>query len=52
MATGYWVVLVDVSDPEGYKSYVAENADAFKKYGARFLARGGKSARSVDLRLR
>ena len=43
MAKGYWVVSVDVSDPEGYKLYVAENAKAFRKYGARFLARGGKS---------
>ncbi len=43
MAKGYWVVSVDVSDPEGYKLYIAENAKAFGKYGARFLARGGKS---------
>jgi hypothetical protein len=31
-----WVALADVSDPEGYKLYVAENAKAFRKYGARF----------------
>jgi uncharacterized protein (DUF1330 family) len=43
MAKGYWVVSVDVSDPEGYKLYIAENAKAFRKYGARFLARGGKA---------
>ena len=43
MAKGYWVALADVSDPEGYKAYVAENAKAFRKYGARFLARGGRS---------
>jgi uncharacterized protein (DUF1330 family) len=43
MAKGYWVVAVDVSDPEAYKLYVAENAKAFRKYGARFLARGGKA---------
>jgi uncharacterized protein (DUF1330 family) len=41
MAKGYWVGLVDVSDPEAYKAYVRENAIAFKKYGARFLTRGG-----------
>jgi uncharacterized protein (DUF1330 family) len=40
---GYWVVSGEVTDPEGYKAYVAENAIAFAKYGARFLARGGKS---------
>jgi uncharacterized protein (DUF1330 family) len=40
---GYWVALADVSDPEGYKLYVAENAKAFRTYGARFLTRGGAS---------
>jgi uncharacterized protein (DUF1330 family) len=43
MAKGYWVVAVDVSDPEAYKLYIAENAKAFRKYGAKFLTRGGKS---------
>jgi uncharacterized protein (DUF1330 family) len=43
MPKGYWVVSGDVTDPEGYRAYVAENANAFSKYGARFLARGGKS---------
>jgi uncharacterized protein (DUF1330 family) len=43
MAKGYWVVSVDVSDPEGYKLYIAENAKAFRKYGGRFLARGGRA---------
>ena len=40
---GYWMVQVDVSDADGYKLYVAENAKAFRKYGGRFLARGGKA---------
>ena len=43
MAKGYWVAFADVSDPEGYKAYIAENAKAFSKYGARFLVRGGMS---------
>lgn len=43
MAKGYWVAFADVSDPEGYKAYIAENAKAFSKYGARFLIRGGQS---------
>jgi uncharacterized protein (DUF1330 family) len=42
MAKGYWVGVVDVSDPEAYKAYVHENAVAFKKFGARFLVRGGR----------
>jgi uncharacterized protein (DUF1330 family) len=41
MAKGYWIGRVDVTDPEKYKNYVAANAKAFKKYGARFLVRGG-----------
>jgi uncharacterized protein (DUF1330 family) len=40
---GYWIASVDITDPEGYKAYVAANADAFRKYAGRFLVRGGKS---------
>jgi uncharacterized protein (DUF1330 family) len=42
MPKGYWIVRMDVRDPEKYKDYAAANAVAFKKYGARFLVRGGK----------
>jgi uncharacterized protein (DUF1330 family) len=42
MTKGYWVAFADVTDPEGYKAYIAENANAFRKYGARFLTRGGQ----------
>jgi uncharacterized protein (DUF1330 family) len=38
---GYWIAHVDVSDPEGYKAYIAANALPFGKFGARFLVRGG-----------
>jgi uncharacterized protein (DUF1330 family) len=47
MPKGYWIARVDVSDPEEYKKYVAANAAAFAKYGARFLVRGGR-AEAVD----
>ena len=43
MAKGYWVALVDVSDPDGYKAYMVENATALRKFAGCFLARGGKS---------
>ena len=43
MAKGYWIASVDVTDPEGYKEYVAANAVAFQKYGAKFLVRAGRS---------
>jgi uncharacterized protein (DUF1330 family) len=42
MAKGYWIARVDVADPEAYKAYVQANAEAFSKYGARFLVRAGR----------
>lgn len=42
MAKGYWVGRVDVKNEEGYKPYAAANAAIFKKWGGRFLVRGGK----------
>ena len=38
---GYWIVHVDVTNPERYKDYVAANAAPLKTYGARFLVRNG-----------
>ena len=43
MAKGYWIVSVDIRNPESHKMYVAETRSAFRKYGARFVVRGGKS---------
>jgi uncharacterized protein (DUF1330 family) len=42
MPKGYWVVRVDVADPEKYKAYIAANAGPLKTYGARFLVRAGR----------
>lgn len=39
---GYWMAMVDVTDPDNYKRYVAANAAAFEKYEAKFLVRGGR----------
>ncbi|MCC6147704.1 MAG: DUF1330 domain-containing protein [Anaerolineaceae bacterium] len=41
MPKGYWIVRVDVADEAQYKQYLAANGEAFKKYGARYLVRGG-----------
>jgi uncharacterized protein (DUF1330 family) len=43
MPKGYWVIRADVTDMERYKAYMAANAGPLAKYGARFLARGGRS---------
>lgn len=42
MPKAYWIAHVDVTNPDGYQHYVAANAAAFSKYGARFLVRGGR----------
>lgn len=42
MAKGYWIGHADIFDITRYKDYQAANAEAFKKYGAKFLVRGGQ----------
>lgn len=42
MAKGYWIARVDVENEEGYKPYAAANPAIFRKFGGRFLVRGGK----------
>ena len=42
MPKGYWMFHVTVNDPETYKKYIERDAEAFAKYGARFLVRGGE----------
>ena len=42
MPKGYWIAHVSVNNPEDYPNYVETAKAAFKKYGARFLARGGR----------
>lgn len=39
--TAYWIAHVTVTDPDAYAGYQALAPEAFKTYGARFLARGG-----------
>lgn len=42
MAKGYWIVRVDITDMDRYKAYVAANAEPLRKFGGRFLVRGGQ----------
>lgn len=41
MAKGYWIARVSIHDPEGYREYLALNADPIREHGGRFLVRGG-----------
>ncbi|MBB6261106.1 uncharacterized protein (DUF1330 family) [Paenochrobactrum gallinarii] len=43
MTKAYWIARVDVKDPERYKDYVSTAKPAFERYGAKFLARGGRA---------
>src|SRR5471032_3075139 len=42
MAKGLLIARVDVHNDDGYKPYVAANSAIFKKFGGRFVVRGGK----------
>jgi uncharacterized protein (DUF1330 family) len=42
MAKGYWIGRVDVHNDDGYKAYAAANPAIFKKFGGRYVVRGGK----------
>ena len=41
MSKAYWIVRVSVRDEERYPEYLAAAAPAFRKFGARFIVRGG-----------
>jgi len=41
MPKGYWIVRVDIADPQAYQKYIAANAAPLHKHGARFLVRAG-----------
>jgi uncharacterized protein (DUF1330 family) len=41
MAKGYWIPHLDVSNPEGYKAYMAATPEAHRKYNGHVLVRGG-----------
>jgi uncharacterized protein (DUF1330 family) len=39
---GYWMAMVDITDPENYPKYISANKAAFDRYGAKFVVRGGQ----------
>lgn len=41
MPKGYWIAHVTVTKPDQYKFYAEGALEAFRKYGATILARGG-----------
>ncbi len=43
MLKGYWLPQIDVSDPQGYKAYMAATPPAHHKYNGIALVRGGRS---------
>jgi len=42
MAKGYWIAHVDVHNADGYQPYAAANPAIFRRFGGRFVVRGGK----------
>lgn len=42
MAKGYWLVRVDVTDPDAYELYRGANGPPMAVFGARFMVRGGR----------
>jgi len=42
MAKAYWIARVDVDNEQGYRPYMAANPAIFKKFGGRFVVRGGR----------
>jgi uncharacterized protein (DUF1330 family) len=42
MPKGYWIPQIDISDPEGYKAYMAATPPAHEKYHGVALVRGGR----------
>lgn len=43
MPKAYWIAHVTVTEPEPYKLYAAGASEAFREFGARVLARGGRT---------
>lgn len=45
---GYWLVMLTVTEADGYKAYVEAIGDATTRFGARYLVRGGQHENPED----
>lgn len=43
VAKAFWIAHIDVSDLQGYKSYVVKSTAAVQAFGGRHIVRGGRS---------
>jgi uncharacterized protein (DUF1330 family) len=41
---GYIIALIEVTDPEQYRKYMAETPGVIAKFGGRFIIRGGEKS--------
>ena len=39
---GYIIAMIEVTDPEQYKKYMAETPGVIARFGGRFIVRGGE----------
>jgi len=43
MAKSYWIAQVDVRKPDGYAEYTKGLPDVLRKFGGRYVTRGGQT---------
>ena len=41
MAKGYWILGIDVTQPEPFMAYASQTSPTLQKYGGQFLVRAG-----------
>ena len=39
---GYWMAMIEITNPDAYPAYIAANLAAIAPYGAKLLVRGGQ----------
>ena len=41
--SGYFIIQINITNPENYKDYIAQVTPIVKKFGGEYIVRGGKS---------